>query len=302
MDHFLLSVVIPLYNEEDTVMELYELIKEQFSQNEISGEIIFVNDGSTDMSREKVNILCHNDEDCRLISFRANCGKAAALSVGFRAAKGKYVITMDADLQDDPIEIPRFLEALQEYDIVSGWKKNRFDPAEKRLPSKLYNATVRFVTGTKLHDMNCGFKGYRREALKELRLYGDLHRYIPALLARRGFKITEIVVKHHERKSGKSKYGIERYLHGLFDLITVLFITKYMQRPLHLLGAVAGGAFVLGLICWILSACAIGFSVPAIAFFSTVLPLIGIGLVLERVTYEKNPDTNYPIAEVKNIE
>ena len=297
---FDLSIVIPLYNEEGTINELYTKLKEQFRTGFLNGEIIFVDDGSTDRSKDIILALCEGDTACRLISFRANCGKAAALSAGFKLAEGKYIITMDADLQDDPDELPKFLTALKDYDVVSGWKKNRLDPTEKRLPSKLYNATVRFITGSKLHDMNCGFKGYRREVLKELRLYGELHRYIPALLAARGFTVGEIVVKHHERKSGYSKYGIERFLRGLFDLMTVVYLTRYIFRPLHLFGGIAALSAVFGVIFWILTIWVKGFTVLATALLSAVFILLGIGIILERIAYNTHPDYIPPIRETKN--
>lgn len=241
------SVVIPCYNEVGTLRELHQRLREEFAQLEITAEILFIDDGSTDGSRQVLRALAEEDPACRVIAFRCNCGKAAALDVGFRAARGQYILTMDADLQDDPVEVARFLEALQEADLVSGWKVTRHDPLSKTLPSKLFNATVGQVTGVHLHDMNCGFKGYRREVVQEVALYGELHRYIPALAAARGFRIAELPVTHHPRKSGKSKYGIERIFRGFFDLLTVAYLTKYRFRPLHLFGGVGITLFVLAL-------------------------------------------------------
>lgn len=234
-----ISVVIPLLNEEGTLRELYQRIREQFNALQVRGEIIFIDDGSTDGSGAILRELATGDPDCRVIFFRRNCGKAAALQTGFRLVRGQYVLTMDADLQDDPQEIPRFIDALQRVDVVSGWKAHRLDPVGKTLPSRLFNATVRHVTGIPLHDMNCGFKGYRRQVVQEITLYGELHRYIPALAAARGFRIEELIVTHHPRRSGVSKYGWERFTRGLFDLFTVVQITKYQHRPLHLYGNIA---------------------------------------------------------------
>jgi len=230
------SVVIPCFNEQGTLRELHQRIREQFTRLELTAEIIFIDDGSNDGSREIERQLAAEDPLCRIIAFRRNCGKAAGLDVGFRAARGEYIITMDADLQDDPAVIPRFLEALQHTDVVSGWKVKRLDPLGKTLPSKLFNATVRHFTGVKLNDMNCGFKGYRRQVVRELTLYGELHRFVPALAAARGFRIEELGVQHHPRKSGVSKYGWERLLRGFYDLITVVYHMKYRTRPLHFFG------------------------------------------------------------------
>ncbi|HEY3415892.1 MAG TPA: glycosyltransferase family 2 protein [Armatimonadota bacterium] len=240
------SVIIPCYNEEGTLRELYERVQAQFALLQLKGEIVFVDDGSTDRSRAILRELAAADPDCRIIAFRRNSGKAAALQTGFAVARGEFVLTMDADLQDDPVEIPRFLEALQRADVVSGWKAIRHDPIGKTLPSRVFNAVVREVTGVKLHDMNCGFKGYRRQVVREVTLYGELHRFIPALAAARGFTIEELVVTHHPRRSGKSKYGWERFIRGLFDLVTVNYLNKYRFRPLHLFGSI-------GLLCILFS-------------------------------------------------
>lgn len=239
-----ISVIVPCYNEEGTLHELYTQVQAQFSQLNITGEIIFIDDGSTDNSRNIIRQLASTDPNCRLIAFRRNSGKAAALQLGFRAARGEYIITMDADLQDDPQEIPRFLQALATADVVSGWKANRHDPIGKTLPSLLFNTVVRNTTGVQLHDMNCGFKGYRRIVLQEINLYGEMHRYIPALAAARGFSIAELIVTHHARRSGVSKYGWERFTRGFLDLMTVVYLTRYRFRPLHLFGG-TGIAFVL---------------------------------------------------------
>ncbi len=242
------SVVIPCFNEEGTLRELHTRIRAEFTRLDIAAEILFVDDGSTDASREILRALAEEDPDCRSIFFRRNSGKAAALQTGFQAARGEYILTMDADLQDDPAEIPRFLDALQRYDVVSGWKVTRHDPVGKTLPSKLFNATVRKVTKVQLHDMNCGFKGYRRQVVQEVTLYGELHRFVPALAAARGFRIGELGVTHHPRKSGVSKYGWERFIRGFMDLLTVAYIMRYRFRPSHLFGGLGVGIMLFGLI------------------------------------------------------
>lgn len=232
-----ISVVVPLYNEVDSLEELHGRLRRQLEALGRSFEILFVDDGSTDDSAAMIERIRSDDAHVGCIRFRANFGKAAALDAGFKQARGDIVITMDADLQDDPVEISRFVDALAAgYDVVSGWKKVRHDPLSKTLPSKLFNATVRRVSGLPLHDFNCGFKAYRAEALRGIELYGELHRYLPVLIAWRGFRVTEIAVQHHPRKHSRSKYGIERFAKGLFDLLTVLLHTRYSARPLHLFG------------------------------------------------------------------
>lgn len=263
-----ISVVIPCYNEEGSLRELYAQLLASLRQTGVSYELLFIDDGSTDGSRDILREFAAADPACRVIFFRRNCGKSAALDAGFHAVRGQYVLMLDADLQDDPQEIPRFLEALQRVDMVVGWKAQRHDPIEKRLPSKLFNATVRKLTGVKLHDMNCGFKGFRRAVVREIDVYGELHRYLPVLAAARGFTIEELAVTHHPRRSGKSKYGFERYLRGLMDLFTVIYITKYRFRPLHLLGGFGFGLLLLGLL---LAAVALGCTLDA-AFTTHVAP------------------------------
>ncbi len=244
------SVVIPLLNEEESLQELHDRIVAEFERGKWNGEIVFVDDGSSDSSFRVIETLAERDSRVRSIKFRRNFGKAAALSAGFAAAAGDFVITMDADLQDDPKEIPRLIAKLQEgFDVVSGWKKVRHDPITKTLPSKLFNAVTSFFTGISLHDFNCGLKGYRKAAVKELDLYGELHRYIPALAGWKGFRVTEIEVTHHARQFGTSKYGPARFLNGFLDLMTVMLLTRFTLKPLHLfgmLGAILGtGGFVI---------------------------------------------------------
>jgi glycosyltransferase involved in cell wall biosynthesis len=230
------SIVVPLYNEEQSLRELYEKIKNGL--NRISRyEIIFVDDGSTDSSFRVLEGLRQRDRRVKIVRFRRNFGKSAALSVGFSYAEGQFVITMDADLQDDPDEIPNLLNELKKgLDLVSGWKKKRRDPISKTIPSRFFNFITSVMTGIRLHDFNCGLKGYRKEVVKEIKIYGELHRYIPVLAHGLGFKIGEIQVQHHPRKYGKTKFGIGRFWKGFLDLLTVLFTTRYLQRPLHLFG------------------------------------------------------------------
>lgn len=246
----MITFVIPMYNEEGSLALLYEKII-QNTANQYKYEIIFVDDGSTDGSVTVIRKIIEDDPNVHLIVFRKNFGKAAALQAGFRNSKGDIIITMDADLQDDPSEISHFIDKINEgYDLVSGWKKERHDPLEKRLPSKLFNKVTSHLSGVQLHDFNCGFKAYRREVVENIDVYGELHRYIPVLAYRKGFKITEIVVHHNKREYGKSKYGFERYLRGLFDSITVAFLGKFYDRPMYFFGKI--GLLLLGvgaLIC-----------------------------------------------------
>ncbi|MEN3038278.1 MAG: glycosyltransferase family 2 protein [Candidatus Kryptonium sp.] len=242
-----ISIVIPLYNEAESLPELYAQIKEVVKANRYKYEIIFVDDGSTDGSLDVLKKLRQNDKNVKIISFRRNYGKSAALAVGFEYAKGDVVITMDADLQDDPHEIPNLLKKLDEgFDLVSGWKKKRYDPITKTIPSKIFNFTVSTLTGIKIHDFNCGLKAYRKTVTQDIKVYGELHRYLPVLAHWAGYRIGEIVVQHHPRKYGKTKFGISRFLKGFLDLLTVMFTTRYFTRPLHLFGTVGLVIFLLG--------------------------------------------------------
>lgn len=255
-----LSVLVPVFNEEDSIGMLYEQIAEAAEKavrEEKIGDydVWFVNDGSTDASKARIRELHEKDERVRMIAFRRNFGKAAALQAGFRHARGDILVTMDADLQDDPAEIAHFIDALDGgYDLVSGWKRARKDPLEKRLPSKLFNAVTAGMSGVKLHDFNCGFKAYRQEVVECLDLYGEMHRYIPVLASRKGFRIGEIEVNHRKRAYGKSKYGFERYLRGLFDSMTTSFLTRFYDRPMYFFGRVGLILLLLGfIICLVLT-------------------------------------------------
>ena len=247
-----LSVVIALYNERESLRELVEGITAVVGKMGIEYEIIMVNDGSTDGSWALIKEMAQTDKHIRGISFRRNYGKSPALHCGFAATRGEVVITMDADLQDDPNEIPALYEmiAKEGYDLVSGWKKKRYDNRlSKNLPSKLYNATARKVTGIRLHDMNCGLKAYKSEVVKSIELYADMHRYIPYLAKDAGFtNITEKVVRHHPRKYGKSKFGMSRFINGFLDLMTLWFLTRFGKRPMHLFGLMGTFTFIAGAI------------------------------------------------------
>ncbi|MBP8945008.1 MAG: glycosyltransferase family 2 protein [Paludibacteraceae bacterium] len=247
-----ISVVIPLYNEEESLLELFEWIERVMNENNFSYEVIFVDDGSTDNSWNVIESLKRKTPYIRGIKFRKNYGKSVALHFGFQAAKGDVVITMDADLQDSPEEIPALYAMIknENYDLVSGWKKKRYDAKlTKNLPSKLYNATARKVTGIKIHDMNCGLKAYRNEVVKNIELYGEMHRYIPYLAENAGFtKIGEKVVEHNKRQYGKSKFGWNRFVNGYLDLMTLWFLSKFGKKPMHFFGLIGSLMFLLGLI------------------------------------------------------
>ena len=243
-----ISIVIPVFNENESLPDLkVELDKNLSAYPE--WEVIFIDDGSSDGSTEYLADLCAQDSHYKLIQFYRNYGKSAALSEGFKLADGDYIITMDADLQDDPEEIPNLVGKLEEgWDLVSGWKKIRHDPIGKTLPSKLFNFVTRVMTGVKIHDFNCGLKGYKKSVVKSIEVFGGRHRYIPALAGQRKFRITEITVNHRARQFGETKYGGSRLFHGFFDLITILFLNRYDQQPLHLFGFFGLISLHLGLI------------------------------------------------------
>jgi glycosyltransferase involved in cell wall biosynthesis len=296
-----LSVVVPLYNEAESLRELHREIHSACERLRLRFEAIYVDDGSTDGSFEVLESIHRADPRAKAIQLRRNLGKAQALAAGFREALGSVVVTLDADLQDDPAEIPSLLAKLGEgYDLVSGWKKTRRDPLSKRLPSKLYNRTTALLTGLKLHDFNCGLKAYRRDVVKTLKVYGELHRYIPALAKWEGFRVAEIAVHHRSRRYGKTKYGLSRYLYGLLDLITVLFLGRFTKRPLHLFGsiglvfALTGGAVTLWLVVLRITH-RIFLSNRPLLFIGIVLLILGIqfvsiGLLGEMITRSNDRD------------
>jgi len=228
------SVIIPGLNEGESLGELAARVRTSL-EGLRTFEIVFVDDGSTDDSWEVITGLCREDARMKGVRLRKNFGKAMALSAGFNRARGEIIVTLDADLQDDPADLPAFIDQIEAgMDVVVGWKVHRLDPSNRLVLSRIFNATVRKATGVKLHDMNCGFKAYRREVIRTIPVYGDLFRFIPAFAAWQGFRVAEVPVKHHARKYGKSRYGLERILRGFFDLLSVMFLTRYQRKPMHL--------------------------------------------------------------------
>ena len=247
-DNHSVSVVIPVYNEEESLEKLYSELA-QILEPYSNWEIIFVDDGSDDNSYPIMRQIAEKDSRITTIRFFKNFGKADALSEGFKHTMGDIVITMDADLQDDPVEIPNLINKIQEgWDLVSGWKKNRQDPLSKRIPSRLFNFITRIFTGIKIHDFNCGLKAFRRKVINAINIYGGLHRFIPAIVGQKGFSVTEIEVHHRPREFGQTKYGGSRFFHGFFDLLTMLFTSKYFNRPLHFFGFIGLLLFIVGFI------------------------------------------------------
>ena len=246
-----LSVVIPVYNEEDSVVELAEWIERVCLNENISFEILFIDDGSSDSSWSRITGLALKKKYVKGFRFRRNYGKAAALHTGFEKASGDIVITMDADLQDSPDEIPALVKMIREnrFDLVSGWKKKRYDPFFKRITSRIYNRTARIFSGIKLHDFNCGLKAYRNEVVKSIEVYGEMHRYLPILAKKAGFEnIGEKIVEHRPRKYGVSKYGLDRFIKGYLDLLTIGFITRFGKSPMHLFGSLGSLMFLIGFV------------------------------------------------------
>jgi glycosyltransferase involved in cell wall biosynthesis len=244
-----ISIVIPAFNEKESLSELLLQIEETLLVQEFSYEIIIVDDGSTDGTMHVLRSMKEQLKNLRVISFRKNYGKSAALAMGFAKSVGKYIITMDADLQDDPNEIPGLIAKLEEgYDLVSGWKKDRKDPLSKKIPSKIFNFITSRLAGIKIHDINCGLKAYRREVVNDLQIYGELHRFLPVLVHWNGYYVGEMAVKHRARKYGRTKFGFSRFFNGFFDLLTVLFITRYKSTPLHIFGIFGLIIFLFGLL------------------------------------------------------
>jgi glycosyltransferase involved in cell wall biosynthesis len=304
-----LSFVVPVYNERDTLRTLHDRIVSNAISISDKYEIIFVDDGSSDGSREVIRELCASDPNTRLISLGANCGKATALDFGFRYARSPIVFTLDADLQDDPDEIPRFVGKIGEgYDLVSGWKAVRQDPWHKRLPSKLFNWVVKLMSGLPLHDFNSGFKAYTRKTVEHLSLYGELHRYIPVIAHNAGGRVTEIPVRHHPRRYGRSKYGLWRLPKGFLDLITVMVTTRYLKRPLHFFGAiglasalVGGVALVYLAVLWALGYGPIGnrpLLLYGILLVITGVQLFSLGVVAELMIKLSHRSEAPPVREM----
>lgn len=304
-----ISVLVPVLNEQDTVQQLAAQVARVLDDLGKEFEIIFVDDGSSDRTSDRVREANHADPRVHLVQLRRNFGKAAALCAGIDASRGDVLITMDGDLQDDPAEIPRFLEMLDDegLDLVSGWKKKRFDPMMKRYPSRLFNWATRIVANMDLHDFNCGFKAYRREVFDQIAVYGELHRFIPVLASRKGFRVGELIVQHHPRKHGVSKYGWDRYYKGLLDLITVFFITKYTRRPLHLFGAIGLfsllGGFSINFYLFVRWLNSESLSNRPLLLLGILMMVIGIqvlttGLIGEMITYKNFDRTDsYSIKE-----
>ncbi|OGU74907.1 MAG: glycosyl transferase family 2 [Ignavibacteria bacterium RBG_16_34_14] len=242
-------MIIPLLNEEESLNLLANEIRKVLKPFDILYEVIFIDDGSTDNSLKVIKEIWRTDKRFRYISFRKNYGKSAALQIGFKQSTGDVVVTMDADLQDDPSEIPNLLRKLNEgFDLVSGWKKIRRDPFIKKYSSRFFNFVTRIISGIKIHDFNCGLKAYKKEVIENVYVYGELHRYIPVLAHWQGYKISEIIIKHHARRYGKTKFGISRFFKGFIDLITVVFTTRYIRRPMHLFGFLGALAFLAGIV------------------------------------------------------
>jgi glycosyltransferase involved in cell wall biosynthesis len=305
---FWLSVVVPLFNEAESLPHLYLELDAALAPNGEVSELIFVDDGSTDGSFEVLKALRSKDERVKIIQLRGNQGKTTALAIGFREARGEIIVTLDADLQDDPKEIPKFLTKLEEgYDLVSGWKASRQDPWTRRALSAIFNRVTASITGLQIHDFNCGFKAYRRAVVNELKLHGELHRFIPALANWRGFRVAEIEVEHRPRRYGRSKYGMERIPRGFFDLLTVLMLTRYTTKPLHLFGLLGLllGLAGFGIIGYLSVGWFLGTWIGArpLLLIGAVLLIAGIqlvsfGLVAEMIIYSSATEVDPPVRTI----
>jgi glycosyltransferase involved in cell wall biosynthesis len=310
----LLSVVVPLLDEEPTLERLYEELEDGVAPTGLEWEVVFVDDGSTDGSYRELVRLHAAHLNVRVVRLRRNFGKAAALAAGIEVAAGDVIVTMDADLQDDPAEIPSLLAKLDEgFDVVSGWKCDRHDPFVRRFVSRIYNAATRLATGVKLHDMNCGLKVYRAEVFDHVRLYGERHRFVPVLAHHLGFSVTELPVNHRPRANGHSKFGIERYLRAPFDLLTIVFMGRYRHRPLHLFGGVGLGASLVGVAILayltVLKAQGQGIGARPLLLLGVLLVVVGVqllslGLIGEMLTSyheEKLQSTRSDRAHVRDV-
>jgi glycosyltransferase involved in cell wall biosynthesis len=304
------SIVVPLYNEEESLRPLYSEIKKSLKSIQCEHEILFIDDGSSDKSLNVIKDLARIDNKVRYFSFRTNYGKSAALQVAFKNVTGDAVITMDADLQDDPSEIINLLKKLDEgFDLVSGWKKKRFDPFIKKISSKFFNYMTRLFSHVKIHDFNCGLKAYRRIVVQNINVYGELHRYIPVLANWKGFSVAEIVVKHNPRRYGKTKFGVSRFFKGFVDLITVIFTTRYIKRPMHLFGFVGLFTALIGFAIGIYLTIDkiffnIGINNRPIFFLSILMIIVGvqffaIGLLGEMMVHNFQNEKEYFIKDKK---
>ena len=286
MSHPNLSFIIPVRNEEDSILQLVSEIKKEVSKIKKTYEIIFIDDGSADKTFQIIKTLTKKDAKIKALKLRGNWGKSVALSIGFQVATGDLIFTMDGDLQDNPKEIPHFLNEINKgYDLVSGWKKKRNDPIGKTLPSKVMNALVRLLTGVKIHDMNCGFKVYKKEAVQSLNLHGDLYRFIPIIAQKQNFKVGEMIVEHRARKFGKSKYGLGRFLSGWLDLLTVFFLVRYLRRPGHFFGFIGMALLSIGSLIGlymsylVITTGSIQNHHPLL-FFGVMLIILGVNLIM----------------------
>jgi glycosyltransferase involved in cell wall biosynthesis len=304
------SIVVPLYNEEESLSELFAQIAAVMKRMRHNFEIVFVDDGSTDDSFAVLQKL-HNQNPTvtKVVRFRRNYGKAAALTAGFREAQGECIITMDADLQDDPEEIPALIEMLNNsFDLISGWKKKRYDSTVFTLPSRIANALTSKLIGLRIHDLNCGLKAYKKEVAKELKIYGDLYRYIPVLAHLAGYKVGEKVVQHHPRKYGHSKYSVGKFYGGFLDLLTILFIAKYIRRPLHLFGIWGLISFLIGAaidvflsIEWLLGQTSLSnrpLFMVGFLFIIIGIQFVSIGLLGEMISRQERTEAIYSISEI----
>jgi glycosyltransferase involved in cell wall biosynthesis len=303
-----LSVLIPLYNEESSLKELHQQLRSTLGRMNVRYEILFIDDGSSDRSFQVLRDLKRNDRHIKIIRFRRNYGKSAALSVGFEKALGNVVITMDADLQDDPAEIPALKRRLDEgYDLVSGWKKVRHDPLTKTIPSRFFNFVTRKFTGIKIHDFNCGLKAYRRDVVRTIKIYGELHRYLPVFAHWEGFRISEVVVLHRARKYGKTKFGVGRFWKGFLDLLTALFTTRYFRRPLHLFGLwgllfMLSGIFIDGWLTaeWFLGRTSLSnrpLFLGGVLLMIVGIQFVSIGLLGEMISKTQRQEEEYSIRD-----
>lgn len=316
----LITIVVPVFNEQDSLQELAHRIESVCQESNYEHEIIFVDDGSRDDSWKHIAQLASQRPGIQGLRLRRNFGKAAALAAGFDAAGTRrcdeqVIITMDADLQDDPAEIPKLVSKLNEgFDVVTGWKQVRHDPWHKVLPSRIFNWLISWLTGVRLHDHNCGLKAYRRDVIREIQLYGEMHRFVPVLAAARGFRVSEMIVQHHPRMHGVSKYGLERFVKGFLDLLTVKFLTGFGNRPQHLLGTIGLSSFLLGAagLCsltmlWVVSRLTdmpdIHLHSRAVFYYCILAILLGvqlisIGFIAELITAQNRPTQSpYSLAE-----
>lgn len=301
-----ISIVVPVLNESGSLPHLYEELTESLGNVGRSYEIIIVDDGSTDGSVDIVRDIVAKDSRVILVELRRRFGKATALQAGFKTCKGDIVFTLDADLQDDPKEIPRFIEMIEDdYDLVSGWKEDRKDPLAKTIPSKFFNFVTSWMSGLKLQDFNCGFKAYRREVIEDLNVYGELYRYIPVIVHAKGFRVGEIAVSHRARQFGDSKYGLERFLRGPLDLVTIMFLISFQRRPLHLFGpvglTVGSVGFLINAYLAVLWIQGVGIGDRPLLMLGTLLIIVGIQILIFGLLGEMIASASYRSSDVEKL-